>query len=222
MNNFHAIILDMDGTLVDTEKLWKEAEKELLLAYDRQYDPVIHAEFLGLGVADFIEAVQQAYDLTHIDSTTLEQDLENLASQLVAEKTQPTPGAVELIQYITDNAIPCAIASNSSHEIIQVTLSNQRWADGIVKRYSADDVPRAKPAPDLYLHVANQLGTDPQDCLAVEDSLAGLQSAVTAGMTCLAVPDKDLSDVDSFRAITPYVFDTLHEILNFIRQAESI
>lgn len=212
-----AIVLDMDGTLVNTETLWKEAERAILASYGRTYDAVTHAQFLGLAVQDFIPAVQQAYDLEHIETSILEQDLEERVRNLLATQTQPTVGATDLITYIYNNNIPCAIASNSSHAMIQSTLHNQRWADVIDKRYSADDVPNAKPAPDLYQHAAEQLGMRPQDCIAVEDSLAGVKAAVAAGMTCLAVPDHELSDLSSFQSVTPHVHSSLYDVLKFIQ-----
>jgi len=215
---YKAIILDMDGTLVNTERLWKDAERALLAAYDRTYDTVIHADFLGLAVTDFIPAVQHAYDLKHIDTKELEDNLENRVRALLETDAKPTDGAIDLINYIVEQAISCAIASNSSHGIIQATLRHQRWADPITKRYSADDVPNAKPAPDLFLYAAEQLNTEPQDCIVIEDSLNGVKAAVSAGMTCLAVPDFELSDINTFKALTPHIFESLTEALPFIQQ----
>lgn len=213
MKEFKAIILDMDGTLVNTEKLWKDAERDLLSAYDRRYDTVIHADFLGLSVTDFIPAIQQAYDLTHISTKELEDDLENRVLTLLETQTKPTKGAIDLVNFIVDNDIPCAIASNSSHMIIEATLRHQRWADSIVRRFSADDVPKAKPAPDLFLHTAGQMNVEPQDCVVIEDSLTGAKAAVSADMTCFAVPDFELSDINAFKAITPHLFESLTEVL---------
>jgi beta-phosphoglucomutase-like phosphatase (HAD superfamily) len=217
MKQFKAIILDMDGTLVNTERLWKDAERALLADYDRIYDPVVHADFLGLAVGDFIPAIQHAYDLAHIDSKELEDSLDNRVRILLEDKAEPTIGAINLINYIIDHDILTAIASNSSHQIIQATLRHQRWADPIVKRYSADDVPNAKPAPDLFLYATTQLNIEPQDCIVIEDSLNGVKAAITAGMTCLAVPDFELSDIDAFRAVTPHIFESLTDAFSFIQ-----
>jgi len=213
-----AIILDMDGTLVDTERLWKQAESRLLSAHGRVYDTVIQADFLGLSVEDFIPAMQEAYDLEHLDGDMLSRELEAFAKELLESHTQPQAGVTELIEYISQLDVPCAIASNSSHDMIQATLKNQRWSDVITKRYSADDVPRAKPAPDLYLHVARELHVHPHDCIAVEDSLNGVKAAVSAGMTCLAIPDRELSEVTLYQSLTPYVYESLYEVLKFIQE----
>jgi len=213
MKEFKAIILDMDGTLVNTEKLWKDAERDLLLAYDRTYDTVIHTDFLGLAVTDFIPAIQQAYDLAHVDTKELEDNLENRVRILLETHAKPTKGAIDLVNFIFDNEIPCAIASNSSHAIIEATLRHQRWADPIIQRYSADDVPKAKPAPDLFLYTAGQLNVEPQDCVVIEDSFNGAKAAVAADMTCLTVPDFELSDINAFKTITPYIFESLTQAL---------
>lgn len=216
--NIKAVIFDMDGTLVNTERLWKQAERDMLSAHGRTYDHAIHKQFLGMAVSEFIPAVQTAYDLTHIAREILDADLESRVMRLLELETKPTIGANELVGYVVENNIPCAIASNSSHKIMHTTLSNQRWLDNISMRFSADDVPNPKPAPDLYLHVAKQLGVNPSACVAVEDSLTGVLSATSAGMTCIAVPDFELADIEAYRQATPHVFESLVDVLAFLKK----
>jgi HAD superfamily hydrolase (TIGR01509 family) len=217
MMNFKAIILDMDGTLVNTERLWKQAEKDMLAAHGCTYNPETHKEFLGMAVREFIDAVREAYGLMDVSSEQLITELNTRVKAILMTDTLPTTGAEVFVQHIVDSGIPCAIASNSSHEIIEFTLKNQRWLDGIPMRYSSDDVPHAKPAPDLYLHVAELLGVAPQECLTVEDSLTGVRSATAAGMTCYAVPDFELADVEAYRQITPHIFESLVDVLEHLR-----
>jgi len=219
MTIFKAIILDMDGTLVNTEKLWKKAEKAMLSKYGCTYDTTIHAQFLGMAVHEFIPAVHEAYDLLHIPADELDAELESSVMVLLEQETQPTSGAEALIQYIVEHEIPVAIASNSSHKMIWATLANQRWLDVIPQRFSSDDVPNAKPAPDLYLHVVEQLGFLPENCLAIEDSLTGIRSATSAGMTCYALPDAELADIEAYHRITPHVFASLVDVLKLIKSS---
>ncbi|HEX2619930.1 MAG TPA: HAD family hydrolase, partial [Phototrophicaceae bacterium] len=141
---------------------------------------------------------------------------------LIPKRVPAQPGAKELLAWVVENQIPCAIASNSSREIIDVTVGAQGWNDIFVVRCTGDDEKQGKPAPDVYLTAARRLGVDPQDCLALEDSLNGARAVVAAGMTCYAVPDKSHSTADAFRSITPYVFDSLIDVLALLIQNKQI
>lgn len=96
--------------------------------------------------------------------------------------------------------------------IIKAVVKSQGWEDKIRHLYTANDVARGKPAPDVYLYAAQQLGVDAGDCIALEDSPNGARSAVSAGMTCYAIPDTH-STAAAFADITPHVFDDLHQVL---------
>ena len=100
------------------------------------------------------------------------------------------------------------------------TVEAQGWSDLIPLRYSADDVPQGKPAPDVYLHAASQLGVPAGRCLALEDSPTGAKSAIAAGMTCFVVPDFH-STPEAFQQITPHVYDSLHAVLDDLKNPKS-
>ena len=87
------------------------------------------------------------------------------------------------------------------------------WNGLIPRRYSAEHMTQGKPAPDIYLHAAAQLGYAPAKCLALEDSPAGTQSAIAAGMTCFTVPDRSHSSLEDFANINDRIYDNLHDIL---------
>ena len=74
-----------------------------------------------------------------------------------------------------------------------------------------------KPAPDIYLHTAEQLGVNPELCLALEDSPAGAKAAVAAGMTCYVVPDLSHSLISDFAEITPHIYHSLYEVLDELK-----
>ena len=137
-------------------------------------------------------------------------------NNLIPKAVEPKPGAQELIEYVASLRIPYCIASSSPMSIIQTTVKAQGWQDLITLLYTADDVENGKPAPDVYLYAAKELGVNPAECLALEDSPAGSKAAVAAGMTCYTIPDYHSTHVD-FSSITPHVFSDLHAVLEDLK-----
>ncbi len=211
---FAAILFDLDGTLVDSEKLWLQAEIEFVEAYGKQYDPVLHSQLHGVSAERTAELMQTIYDLD-VDSRQIFSVVQRHVKHLLKTQLQMKPGAEELLAHVQQAGIPAALVSNSSHEIVMAVLENRAWASVFRVVCPREAAKNAKPAPDLYLHAAQQLGVDPRDCLIIEDSLTGVTAAVAAGATCYAVPEDHHYSV--FQAITPHVFDSLLDVYERIR-----
>jgi sugar-phosphatase len=107
---------------------------------------------------------------------------------LIASNLQPLPGARALIDLLTAAGMPLAIASSSPAKIIRAVLDGLGMTERFAVVHSAEDEARGKPAPDIYLSAARQLGAPPSRCLAFEDSPAGIRSAFEAGLFVVAVP----------------------------------
>ena len=208
---FKAIIFDMDGTLVDSEVVWDVAEREMFADMGLEYTAEIREQVIGLRLDEFFEKL--------IDIYKLENSVEELQAELIKrmlikipEMVKPKSGAQEIIEWAAKQNIPYCIASSSPMSIIEAAVNAQNWTDLIPKLYTADSVEKGKPAPDVYLYAAEQLGVKAEDCLALEDSPNGARSAVAAGMTCYAIPDSH-SSPEKFTDITPHVFKTLDDVL---------
>jgi len=217
MPKFDAVIFDMDGTLVDSEVLWEEAEGEMFAERGLDYTDEVREQVIGLRLDEFFTKLINIYEL---DETVddLIHELEERMLVLIAERAIPKPGANELIDWVREMGLPYCIASSSSQNIIEAVVKSQpNWVEWFAKRYSADLVALGKPAPDVYLYAAEQLGVDPTKCLALEDSSTGAKAAVAAGMTCYAIPDFHTPH-EKFADITPHVFNDMHEILALLRE----
>lgn len=211
-----AIIFDMDGLLVDSERVWYVAEDQFIQSFGHVYTQEARAAIIGMRVDEFLGKLKEIYNLEpSVDA--LSDDLHERILKLIPEEVNAQPGAQAVIDYVTDNNIPHAIASSSSMRVINTTLESQGWGEIFKIRCTADDDANGKPAPDVYLRAAKTLGVDPKDCIALEDSPNGARAAVAAGMTCYAVPDKSHSTPAAFDGITPHVFDSLHDVLEKLR-----
>ena len=177
------IIFDCDGVLVDSEAL-AIAVDELVLAdlgWTMGRDEII-ARFVGRSEEHFLSVIEDHFGRTL--PTDWADSYEHLYLESFSQNLQPVAGIVEALDSIK---LPICVASNGSHEKMQFTLG----LTGLLPRFegrifSASDVARGKPAPDLFLHAASVLGYAPPDCVVVEDSLAGVQAALAANMRVIA------------------------------------
>ncbi len=209
---FDAIIFDMDGLLVDSEIVWYKAEDELITDRGFVYSEEVRDSIVGMRIDQFLAKLKEIYNLPEsVEELIVE--LEGRMLTLIPQLVKPNAGAQAIIDFVIENNIPHAIASNSSINIINVTLQSQGWGDIFDVRCTGDDEVSGKPDPFVYLRAAEKLGVDPKRCLALEDSPNGSKAAVAAGMTCYAVPDLSHSTPESFKHITPHVFKNLNDVL---------
>ncbi len=177
---FDAVIFDCDGCLVDTEALVIEVLGQSLADLELGYDP---HRFMGLSDAAFFAALDAEHWAHH--GQPLPRDFPELCAQTMRaalrDRLTEIEGAGDAVRACP---WPKAVASGSSSASLQRKLSQIGLWDAFAPHvYSAEQVRRGKPDPDLFLHAAEALGVDPGRCLAIEDSQNGVKAAVAAGMT---------------------------------------
>jgi mannitol-1-/sugar-/sorbitol-6-/2-deoxyglucose-6-phosphatase len=213
----HAVILDLDGLLIDSEPVWRAAES---------------AVFAGLGIPlserDLLDSIGQPMDvmirgwrkrqrsdgrdgeLTDDEVGVAEVRAAELTDDEVADRItdhviahimtegQPMPGVTATIARFERYGLPLAIASSSPPRLIDAVCDRFGLSEIRVRCSGVDEV-QAKPAPDVYLTAARRLGMAPASCLALEDSPPGIAAAKAAGMRCIAVPDPLLAGDPRYR-----------------------
>lgn len=212
---FAGVIFDMDGTLVDSEVIWQRAEQELFERRGLVYNDAVREQVIGLRLDEFFQRLIALYGLNESVEALARELEDGLISyiDLIVRK----PGAQEIVDYVAAQGVPFCIASSSPQRVIEAVVQAQGWANIITRCYSADAVPQGKPAPDVYLYACEQLNVDPTQCLALEDSPNGARAAVSAGLTCAVVPDYH-SSPDKFDGITPHVYESLHDVLDALKE----
>lgn len=180
------IAFDCDGTLVDSEPLHNRADVTILAQLGIVLDPDEHRRrSTGIGRAAMLQILEQEHGITLPGDT--EDRIEAELSRLVATELQPIPGVREVLAALAMRGARMAVASNSHGAYIEQALRTCGIRDFFDDRIaSSDRVERLKPAPDLYLLAADLLRMPPQRCIAVEDSLAGVEAAHAAGMRAIA------------------------------------
>jgi HAD superfamily hydrolase (TIGR01509 family) len=197
------VIFDNDGVLVDSETAANAIMAELLTAAGVPTTPEASVDrFLGRGLPACREIVRAE------DGVELPEGFEDeyLAAVYEAFRTtlRPVPGIVQLLDALRDRAV--CVASSGGHERIRLALGTT----GLLPRFggnlfSAEDVGRGKPAPDLFLHAAAAMGVAPERCVVIEDSPAGIVAAGAAGMASIGLarllPASLLSDAGATHVV---------------------
>ncbi|MCU0793161.1 MAG: HAD-IA family hydrolase [Opitutaceae bacterium] len=179
------LIFDFDGLLVDTESAILSAWQTLHTEDGMTADPaVMHAI---VGHVDVDADLWRAYPLSH-DRAALDVRLQTLARRLCREAPL-RPGVQELLDAAAAAGLRCAVASNSTHPHVDGHLSVRGLRDRFTAVVCREDVPRGKPAPDVYLAALRALDLPPEDVIAFEDSMPGHEAAAAAGLRVAVVPN---------------------------------
>jgi HAD superfamily hydrolase (TIGR01509 family) len=189
---FRAAVFDMDGLLVDSEPLWAIAERDLLAHHGEHFTSADAEATHGRSIEDTI--VAYARRLGGVDPTALRTELMTLMRTYYAEGAPLRPGARELVRSL-EGRLMLGVASNTDGALVRLALENVGLLDAFAAIISGDDVGRGKPYPDVYLAACHALGVEPRDAVAIEDSPIGVRAAKAAGMTCVAVPERDGLDL---------------------------
>lgn len=186
-----AVLFDMDGTLVDSEKLWEIALHKLYERHGGTLTPEVRAAMVGGSAEDTMRIIYE--DLgRELDPVAMEADsdwLHDYTGDLFADGLPWCAGAKELLDALHAEGVPMALVTNTLRVLTERALETigRHYFSAVV---CGDEVPRGKPAPDAYLRAAELLGIGPAHCLAIEDSVTGAAAANAAGCAVVVVPNE--------------------------------
>jgi HAD superfamily hydrolase (TIGR01509 family) len=192
------VIFDCDGVLVNSDRisLHIQAERISALGLEMSYEDCVR-DFLGLGMPATLRILAER--LGRPVPEGWEAELDAAVRDGFRRELTPVPGIVEALEEIE---LPACVASSGSHEKMRLTLGlTGLWDRFAGRTFSADEVQRGKPAPDLFLHAASRMSTPPERCVVIEDSPFGIAAAKAAGMLALgfaaATPAARLDSADA-------------------------
>lgn len=212
-----AVIFDMDGLILDTEKLlvrfWVRAANEMGFPMTREQALYLRSLHRSFAIPYLKEQFGEEFDYLAVRGRRMELMRDYLSHNPLELK----PGAVELLDHLNARGIRSAVCTATDYERAKEYLSRV----GIFERFDAvicaAMVERGKPCPDIYLYAAEKLGSEPRECMALEDSPNGVRSAAGAGCVTVMVPDLTPPD-EELRGLIHAEAGSLADVIDILRK----
>lgn len=211
-----AVLLDMDGTVLDTERIHKICWQKAMSEADCNCEDKVYFDLVGLNHKSILQYFIDNFGFTHDRFRKMEIAAHDYSRAYTAEHGVPVKqGFTELSDYLRQQNIKTAAVTSST----RLEARHNFQAAGIEDRFDliigGDSVTTGKPSPEPYLKAAQELGFHPSECLAAEDSANGIRSAHSAGIKCVYI--KDIADIpEEAKALADYEANALDELIKII------
>jgi HAD superfamily hydrolase (TIGR01509 family) len=205
-----AVVFDMDGVLLDSEEVWDAVRERYVRERGGRYDAEIQRAMMGMSSPEWSRYLHEHAGLRD-EPETINDDVVRLMLESYRTELPLIDGAVDAVRRI--GAVwPLGLASSSNRPLIETVLDETELTPLFRAVVSSEEVPRGKPAPDVYLEAARRLGVDATRCAAVEDSHSGIRSAKAAGMRVVAIPNPTYPPGDDALAEADVVLARIDEL----------
>jgi len=213
LTNIDALIFDLDGTLVDSMWIWRDIDISYLARYGISLPENIQNQIEGMSFTETAGYFKRVFSIPD-DVTTIKNDWNQMALHRYKTEVPMKPGAVDFLNYALTKGFKMGIATSNSVELVeQITAVH-----GLDKYFpvikTSCEVSKGKPAPDIFLLVAKELGVIPERCLVFEDIVPGIMAGKSAGMWVCAVEDAYSADTrGEKKRLADYYIKGFDEIL---------
>lgn len=215
LNNFEAVIFDMDGVIIDSEPLWKIAMEEVFSALGSTLTKSDFQKTVGLRIDEVIHFWNVTEGWGVIDETQVQEDIISKMEELIIRNPYPLKGVIETLTYLKSKEIKIGLATSSSGRLIRAVLNSLNINHLFDFTWSAENESHGKPHPAVYLSVAKALEVRPTNCLVIEDSYNGVISGLAARMKVVCIPEKTHFPNPKL-ALADLQFETMEEFLKAI------
>lgn len=206
-------IFDMDGLLLDTERIYQDGWNECAKNYVDQVDPEVALACAGSSGEQILRILEKYYP--GIDGKALNKDVIQYYQKRVLKDLRLKKGVIEILKYFKSKGIKMAVASSSLQEIISSNLEKVEILDYFDVIVSGQQLKRNKPYPDIFLEAANQLNLQAENCYVFEDSINGVRAGLEAGCKTVMVPDSQFPKKEFFEkcyGIFPSLIQAMEQI----------
>lgn len=181
-------IFDMDGLLLDTERLYQESWEAMALRFGQTQDPYFPTAVSGSSGEGMREVIRAHYP--KVDPYAFQNACISRVDDILDTQGAPVkPGAHEILAFLRERGVKLAVASSSGRDRILKNLRHTALDSFFDVIVSGQEIDRGKPEPDIFLLAAEKIGCEPQDCYVFEDSINGVRAGIAAGCVTVMVPD---------------------------------
>ncbi|MGN0157603.1 MAG: HAD family hydrolase [Brotaphodocola sp.] len=208
-----AVLFDLDGTLIDSMWMWKQIDIEYLGKFGYECPETLQKVIEGMSFTEtavyFKETFSIPDSLEEIKQTWIDMSIDKYRKEVPLKR-----GAGEFLEYLKEHGIKAGIATSNGQDMVDAVLTALKIAPYFQVITTACEVAHGKPAPDIYLKVAESLGVAPEDCMVFEDVPAGIMAGKAAGMAVCAVEDDFSAEMrEEKKQLADFFIEDYNEIL---------
>lgn len=192
------VLFDMDGVLIDSEGFWQQAEEEVFTSMGATWDEAIAIQTQGKTTRAVTELWYNLYPWEGKSIEEVEQMVIDRVEELISAKGEIKEGVIQTLEFLKEKNVKIGLATNSPESLINAVLKRLSIGKYFQTIVSVEHVKEGKPAPDVYLRAAENLGSKPDECIVIEDSFTGATAGKNAKMTVIAIPDAAQYNQDRF------------------------
>ncbi len=210
---FRAAIFDLDGTIVDSMWMWRDIDIEYLKRHGLRYEEGLQQAIEGLSFHETAIYFKEHFGIPE-SLTEIQNEWNDMAMEYYRTKVSVKPGVLEYLTSLRERGVKTGIATSNSWPLLDAVLDATGLREYMDSIHSACEIKRGKPAPDIYLLVAKDLGVDPSECMVFEDIIAGIEAGHNAGMQVCSVYDVHSEEqMDEIIARSEYHIRSFTELL---------
>lgn len=214
LTGIKGIIFDLDGTMVDSMWMWRGIDQEFMQAHHLIFTDQLEREIEGMSFRETAEYFVRTFPLTETADELMEIWV-RMAMDKYMHEVPVKPGLLFFLQEMKQRGIRMGIATSNARELLDAAANAHGLYDYVEAVLTANEVKRGKPAPDVFLAVAEKLGLAPQECLVFEDIPQGIRAGLAAGMRVCAVADEYSKQLrEEKRALAHYYIDSYEQVLD--------
>ena len=211
LSHITTILFDMDGVIADSEPIWDEIDQELLARYGHAYKPEYKAHIMGKSFVLSSGFYRDTFNiLTPLDELIIERRA--IAARYYATHIAPFDSAHRVLEVLKNRGLRIGLATSATSELAVPFLEKYDLKKHFDAITTGEEVTNGKPAPDIYLRAAGKLNAAPENCLVVEDAVAGVQAGKSAQMQVAAIPDLHYVDIHDYIGFADFILDKLDDL----------